>query len=386
MWVIKTDAAGKVAWQQLLGGTNQEIAHSVSATADGGCTLGGYSGLPAGGIFLTSGYGSDDGLIIKLSASGAVQWYKVLGGSSSDIIYSIQQTGDGGYIAAGYTTSSNSGGVSGIFSNGNADAWIVKLDIAGNVQWQKLLGGSASDVVNSIIQTPDGGYIGVGTSASSNTGTLLGVSNNGGDDVWVIKMDIAGNLEWQRLLGGASSDRVNGYSGAAVKRTGDGGYIIGAQSASSNSGSLTGFTNNGAGNGTADFWIIRLNGFGSLQWQKLLGGTNDENCNGVIQTADGGFVAVGSSASSNTGTLGSYTSNGGTDAWITKLDNLGNLQWQKLLGGSSVDAASSITQINGGFAVAGYSISAGTGYLTGLSGNGGYDGWFFKLDMYGNTY
>ncbi|RYE17990.1 MAG: hypothetical protein EOP51_22890, partial [Sphingobacteriales bacterium] len=98
MWVIKTDAAGKVAWQQLLGGTNQEMAHSVSATADGGCILGGYSALPAGGIFLTSGYGSDDGLIIKLSASGAVQWYKVLGGSSSDIIYSIQQTGDGGYI------------------------------------------------------------------------------------------------------------------------------------------------------------------------------------------------------------------------------------------------------------------------------------------------
>ena len=386
MWVMKTDAAGNLEWQKLLGGIYQDAAYSVNATSDGGCIVAGHSISPVGGIFTTPGYGANDGVIIKLNAAGSVQWYKLLGGSGLDGLASVQQTADGGYIACGNSLSSNTGGLTGITGNGGSDAWIVKMDNAGNIQWQKLLGGNVFDALTSIIQTSDGGYIGVGSSSSSNIGTLLGVSNNGGSDVWVIKMDNAGNLEWQKLFGGTLGDYADGFSGAAIKKTGDGGYIVGAYSISSNTGSLTGITNNGAVNGTADCWIIKLNGFGSLQWQKLLGGSADEKCYGIIQTTDAGFVAVGYSESSNTGNLTGYTSSGYIDAWIIKLDNSGNLLWQKLLGGSGIDITCMVTQVSGGFAVAGYSNSAGTGYLTGLSGNGGNDGWFFKLDMFGNTY
>ncbi|RYE21824.1 MAG: T9SS C-terminal target domain-containing protein [Sphingobacteriales bacterium] len=381
VWVMKTDAGGNIEWQKLLGGTSYEFAYSVSATTDGGCILAGYSLIPSGGIFTGPGYGGNDGLIIKLNAAGTLQWYKVFGGSGSDLLFSVQQASDGGYIACGITYSSNSGSLTGITINGASDAWVVKMDNAGNVLWQKVLGGANTESLNSIMQTPDGGYIALGQSNSSNTGTLLGISNNGGTDVWIIKLDASGSLQWQKLLGGASEDDLGGYS-AAVKRTSDGGYIVGAYSLSSNSGTLTGAVNNGL----SDYWLIKLDGFGNLQWQKLFGGNGYEYCYSVIQTTDGGYVMTGYSTSSNTGTLTGYTSNGATDAWIIKLDNLGNLQWQKLLGGIGGEIAYVITQINKGFAVVGSSLSAGSGYLTGLSGNGGSDGWFFKLDMFGNTY
>ncbi|RYE17989.1 MAG: hypothetical protein EOP51_22885 [Sphingobacteriales bacterium] len=387
MWVMKTDAAGTVEWQRLLGGVSYESGYSVNATSDGGCILAGISGNPSGGIFTGApGLGLEDGLLIKLNATGSVQWYKVYGGSSWDMLYTIQQTADGGYIACGNSSSSNTGSLSGINTNGVEDGWIIRIDNAGNILWQKLLGGNNTDYLYSIAQTPDGGYIASGTSSSSNTGTLMGVSNNGSYDAWIIKLDATGNLQWQKLLGGTSTDYTDGYSGSALKRTTDGGYIIGGYSSSSNSGTLTGLTNNGPVNTTYDFWIIKLDGFGNLQWQKLLGGSNIERCVAVIQTADGGYVATGESSSSNSGTLAGYISNGNVDAWVIKLDNLGNLRWQKLLGGTNPEITNAIVQINGGFALAGNTGSMGTGYLTGLSSNGGNDGWFFKLDMYGNTY
>ncbi|RYE20777.1 MAG: T9SS C-terminal target domain-containing protein [Sphingobacteriales bacterium] len=382
MWVMKTDAAGNLEWQKLLGGINADFAYSINTTSDGGCILAGTSTVPSGGIFSAPGYGMVDGLIIKLNAEGGLQWYKLMGGSNSDYLLCIQQTTDGGYIACGYTTSSNSGTLTGITGAGANEGWIVKMDNAGNVIWQKLLGGTSSETLYAIIQTPDGGYLVAGNSMSSNTGTLLGVYNNGAYDIWIIKLDAGGILQWQKLLGGSANDNSMGFSGGAVKRTSDGGYIVGAYSSSSNSGTLTGITNNGL----VDLWIIKLDEFGSLQWQKLLGGSEGDYCYAIIQTTDGGYVAAGYSASSKTGTLSGYTSNGQSDAWIIKMDNTGNVQWQKLLGGSSADIAYSITQISGGFAVAGHSNSPGTGYLTALSGNGGIDGWFFKLDMFGNTY
>ncbi|RYE13709.1 MAG: T9SS C-terminal target domain-containing protein [Sphingobacteriales bacterium] len=387
MWVMKTDALGTVEWQRLLGGINYDVAYSVSATSDGGCILGGFTDSPSGGIFTGApGFGFQDGLVIKLTATGGMQWYKVFGGSQIDILLTVQQTTDGGYIACGNSGSGNTGSLLGINSNGYNDGWIIRMDMAGNVLWQKLLGGTSDESLASIVQTLDGGYIAGGESSSSNTGTLQGVTNNGANDAWLIKLDGNGNLQWQKLLGGSLAEKIAGFSGATLKRTMDGGYIVGAHSSSSNSGTLTGLTNHGASSGYFDYWIIKLDGFGNIQWQKLLGGHVHDYCYGIIQTADGGYVATGASASTNSGNLAFYISNGADDAWIIKLDNLGNIQWQKLLGGTGADVIYSVVQINSGFALAGSTTSIGTGYLTGLSGNGGYDGWFFKLDMFGNTY
>src|SRR5205807_1686369 len=114
--------------------------------------------------------------------NGNILWQKLLGGSNNDYAQSIQQTIDGGYIVAGYSNSSNTGTLTGFTNNGIYDSWIIKLDGSGNIQWQKLLGGSGSDFAYSIQQTTDGGYIVAGYSFSSNTGTLAGFTNNGSND------------------------------------------------------------------------------------------------------------------------------------------------------------------------------------------------------------
>ena len=121
-----------------------------------------------------------------------IQWQKCLGGSNEDRAFSIQLTSDGGYIVAGDTESIN-GDVSD--NHGNRDAWVVKLDNTGNIEWQKCLGGNNNDIARCIIQTSDGGYIATGDTYS-NDGDVSG--NNGVSDAWVVKLDGTGNIEWQK--------------------------------------------------------------------------------------------------------------------------------------------------------------------------------------------
>ena len=253
----------------------------------------------------------------------SILWQKCLGGSEYDVAKSIQQTTDGGYIVAGYS-SSNNGDVSG--NHGNHDYWIVKLDSSANIQWQKSLGGTADDDAQSIQQTIDGGYI-VAGSSKSNDGDVSG--NHGYGDYWIVKLDFSGNIEWQKSLGGSGGDYA--YS---VQQTSDRGYIV-AGTSSSNDGDVSG------NHGSWDYWIVKLDSTASIQWQKSLGGTDDEYGYSIHQTSDDGFIVAGSSESNDGDVSGNHAY---SDYWIVKLDFSGSFEWQKSLGGSSSDVATSIQQ------------------------------------------
>src|ERR1700750_1494601 len=136
--------------------------------------------------------------VLQAQTAPAIQWQKSLGGSNGDQIHSIQQTSDGEYIAAG-NSSSTDGDVTGNHGNGDSDYWIVKLDASGAIQWQKSLGGTAYDNANSIQQTSDGGYIIAGESNSTD-GDITG--NHGNSDYWIVKLDASGIIQWQKSLGG----------------------------------------------------------------------------------------------------------------------------------------------------------------------------------------
>jgi hypothetical protein len=262
-----------------------------------------------------------------------IDWQKTLGGSSPDHATSIQQTTDGGYIVAGYS-SSDDGDVTG--DNGSYDSWVVKLDAVGNITWQKSLGGSGDDRAYSIQQTANGGYIVVGWS-DSNDGDVIG--NNGDFDYWVVKLDAVGNITWQKSLGGSGLDRA-----WSIQQTTDGGYIIVGQSFS-NDGDVTG------NNGWADYWIVKLGVSGNIIWQKSLGGSSYDYAHSIQQIADGGYIVAGRSKSNNGDITGN---NGGYDFWIVNLDASGNITWQKSLGGSGADAAYSIQQTtDGGYIIVG---------------------------------
>ena len=307
-------------------------------------------------------------LRIAVCAQPSIQWQKCLGGTNQDVATSTKQTTDGGYIITGYSYSNN-GDVSG--NHGNWDIWLVKLDGLGNIQWQKCLGGTGDDFGRSVDQIADGGYIVTGYT-DSNDGDVSG--NHGGfslGDVWVVKLDSVGNIQWQRCLGGTNDDAA--YS---IKQTIDGGYILGGCT-SSNNGDVSGI------HGNRDIWVVKLDDLGNIQWQKCLGGTLVENSYSIQQTVDSGYILVGETFSNNGNVIGNHGGvNNPNDIWVVKLDGLGNIQWQRCLGGTSNDNGYSIQQtFDGGYILIGQTQSNNGD----VSGNhGSFDVWVVKLDNLGN--
>ncbi|MBB6369252.1 T9SS type A sorting domain-containing protein [Chryseobacterium shigense] len=355
-WVVKLDASGNMQWQKSLGGSGADTAQSVRQTSDGGYIVAGYS-LSADGD-ITGNHGNFDYWIVKLDTSGNIQWQKSLGGSSNDSAQSIQQTSDGGYVVAGYSMSAN-GDVTG--NHGGSDYWIVKLDISGNIQWEKSFGGSGEDEAMSIQQTGDGGYIVAGSSVNSTDGDVT--VNHGNYDYWIVKLDTSGNIQWQKSLGGIGNDIAR-----SIRQTFDGGYIVAGISSDSIIGETPTYP------GIPDYWVVKLDGAGNVQWHKLFGGSGHDNAEAVRETVDGGYIVAGWSVSTDGHVTGNH---GNRDYWIAKIDNLGNLQWQKCLGGSNVEYLSSIEQTNDD----GYIISGGSFSTNGdVSGNhGSLDFWIVKL-------
>jgi len=289
--------APAIQWQKCLGGTESDYANSIQPTPDGGYIVAGFTNSTNGDV--TGKHGGYDAWVVKINSTGSLQWQKCLGGTSFDEAKSIQSTPDGGYIVAGYTQSTN-GDVTG--NHGGADAWVVKLSSTGSLQWQKCLGGTGADEAWSIQPTPDGGYIMAGYTDSTD-GDVTG--NHGLNDAWVVKLSSTGSLQWQKALGGMNGDFAN-----SIKPTPDGGYIVAGYNYSNN-GDVTG------NHGDADVWVVKLSSTGSLQWQKCLGGTYTDIAQSIQPTPDGGYIVAGDTKSTD----GDITGNHGDfdDAWVVKL-------------------------------------------------------------------
>ncbi|MEP6711758.1 MAG: hypothetical protein ABJA37_05040 [Ferruginibacter sp.] len=311
-WVVKLDANGNIIWNVLLGGDQPDFANSIQQTSDGGYILGAYSYSSANGDVTATNKGLDDFWVVKLNATGVVQWNKLLGGNGEEVLNAIKQTSDGGYIATGSTTSSANGDVTGTIS-GIFDFWVIKLNSIGNAVWNKSIGGNQEEIAYSIQQTSDGGYIVAGNSTSSASGNITG-TNNGLLDYLVVKLDATGNISWNKLLGGNADETA--YS---IGQTTDGGYIVVGTSSSSASGDVT---QNSYGQG--DGWIVKLNATGTIVWSKLYGGNQADIVTSVQQTTDGGYIIGGYTASSANGSV-IGTNHGGDDFWILKLDANGNI-------------------------------------------------------------
>ncbi|MEO5673996.1 MAG: T9SS type A sorting domain-containing protein, partial [Chitinophagales bacterium] len=302
----------------------------------------------------------------KIDSLGNLEWQKCLGGNDIDVAGSVRVAQDGGYIIAA-STRSNNGDVSD--THGGADAWVIKLDINGNLQWQKCFGGSGDEFTESIRNTSDGGYIFAGGCTSSD-GDVSG--NHGDQDSWVVKLDSLGNIEWQKSLGGSSSD-----GSAEIETTIDGGYIVSSTSFSNDSDVLDhhGF------NTFSDCWIVKLDGIGNIEWSKSLGGTNPDiggNDRSILPEIDGSFVVIMTTMSTN----GDVTFNHGLeDYWLVKLDQLGSILWNKSFGGSQSDYAYAVALApTGGYILSGTSNST-DGDITNSLGN--IDYWMINTDTAG---
>ena len=368
-WVAKINAIGALEWQKSLGGKYSEYALSIEQTNDSGYIIAGYSTSNDGDVSGHHGaiINSGDYWIVKLNSLGVIQWQKSLGGSDGDYATTIHQTSDGGYVIAG-RSNSNDGDVTVHHDtiSSNSDYWIVKLNSIGTIQWQKSFGGTYDDWTFDIQQTKDSGYI-VAGGASSNSGDItghLGTTDN--PDYWVVKLNSIGVLQWQKSYGGTEWDNAK-----SIQQTIDGGYIIVGESFSTD-GDVTG------NHGSNDLWVVKIDSTGVIQWQKSLGGSNTEYPNSIKQTSDSGYVVVGYTASNDGDVTNLHdTTNNYTDYWVVKLNSGGVLQWQKTLGGIGFDMATSVLQTtDSGYIVAGRTFSNNCD----VSGNhGSYDYWVVKL-------
>jgi hypothetical protein len=370
-WIVKIDSSGNIQWQKSEGGSDMDYGESIIQTSDLGYIIAGASRSNDGDVTYNHNPLRDDYWIIKLDTSGNLLWDKSLGGSNFDHAYSVQEITNNGCIIAGYAISNDSD-VTG--NNGYRDYWIVKIDSSRNIHWQKCYGSTSYDDAFSILKTKDGGYI-VAGNASANNGNVTGYHGNNATchDAWVIKLDSSGNLQWQKCFGGSSTDGA--YS---IQQTFDGGYIFSGYTYS-NDGNVSG--NHDTTSGTSDFWIVKIDYLGNIQWQKCYGGSDGDQAFSIQQTNDRGYIVAGKTNSNDgdiTGFHGIITgSDLYNDIWIVKLDTIGNLQWQKCIGGSHDDQASTIKETNdGGFIVIGNTYS-NDGDVTGNHGAADY--WAVKL-------
>jgi hypothetical protein len=355
-WVVKFSHTGDLVWQRTYGGSEWDVAHCIRQTDDGGYIVGGTSHSVDGDVL--DGHASGEFWIMKLSETGEIQWQSLLGGSDWDNLSSIQQTSDGGYIAIG-TTMSIDGDVFGF--NSYFNIWVVKLSKVGIIQWHKVLGGAHQDTGMDIVQTSDGGYVFASFTLSNN---IFVFGNHGDGDAWIVKLSADGDIEWRKAYGGTEFE-----SATSIIQTSDGGYVF-VGTGSSTNGDLT--ENKGGG----DFWIVKLTASGAIQWQKTYGGSGYECAFAIQETSDGGYIVGGGSESTDGDLTGSH---GDFDYWLLKLNSQGALQWQKAMGGTQYDYIDDVWETtDGGFLVSGIS-SSNDGDVTDHYGVDNFDYWIVKL-------
>ena len=309
-------------WSRTYGGANAEgwdnIYPLAFQTSDGGFLITGST--------TSYGAGSNDAYLVKTDANGNMQWQKTYGGPLNESACMVCKTSDSGYAIMCTTNSYGAGG---------NDFWLLKTDANGNLQWNKTYGGTGVDNGYQVYQTASGGYI------------LFGETNSfgaGGYDLWVVKTDAAGNMQWNKTYGATSNDMASMLILAA-----DGGYAVASWSTSF---------------GGYKAWLVKTDSSGNMLWNKTYSLGAASWANTAIQTADGGYAMIGVTVTTR------------RDAWLVKTDSSGNMLWNKTYGGTGDDTGWNLVQKDDeGFAIVGVTSSFGAG---------GVDGWLIMTDSSGN--
>ena len=320
IWLLMIDSNGSRVWDKPFGGPGIDVGAEVQRTSDGGYIIAGYT--------TSSGAGGKDAVLVKTNPNGDAEWMRTFGGRGDDVASSVREANDGGYIFAGST---DSHGI------GKGDLWLVKTDQSGVEEWNRTFGGPGDDEGLAMLEAEDGGYLIAGRTDSY---------GSGGYDGWLIKTDHEGAIEWERTFGGSKQD---GFTSIETAR--DGGYVI------------CGFSNS-FGAGDYDVWLIKVGSEGNLEWSTTFGGSAGDFGNSVRGSDDGGYIVSGWTSQS-----GSRTSP--DEALLIKVSSNGTEEWRKSIGGDGVYSGISALQTrDGGYLLSGFSNQHSAG---------GFDFWVMKL-------
>jgi hypothetical protein len=319
-------AASSTMWSQTYGGSLDDTAAAIVQTGDGGYAIAGTT--------CSFGAGSADFWLIKTNSTGNMEWNQTYGGPASDVAVAMVQTGDGGYAIAGQTYS---------FGAGDSDFWLVKVDSSGSIQWNRTYGQTTADVAASVIQTSGGGYVLAGYLTDSNASR----------DLWFVKTDSFGNMQWNRTYGGAGYDYAN-----SVVQTSDGGYA------------LAGTSDSFSDDMSSEFWLVKTDLNGNVEWNKTYAEQKSNSAQSVIQTSEGGYTLAGHTARGIVDT---------PDVWVINVDSDGNMEWDVTWAPTEPALTNSMIQTSDG----GYAVTGWTSSLKGFPGLSSYM-FLIKVDVNGN--
>ncbi len=347
---------GLPGWNQTYGGTDYDDGYSVVQAGDGGYAIAGT----------TCSFGDEwgDVYLVKTDSNGNMEWNQTYGTAEYDYGESVVQAGDGGYAIAGTTYSVGAD---------EYDFYLVKTDADGNMEWNQTYGGTNWDLGYSVVQAGDGGYAIAGETRSFGAG---------GGDVWLVKTDVDGNMEWNQTYGGTNYD-----GGSSVVQTGDGGYAIAGETES-------------FGAVYTDFYLVKTDSNGNMEWNQTYGTAEYDYGESMVQAGDGGYAIAGQTGmmpwdiyfvkTDSSGNMewnqtygewgtfdygfsvvqtvdGGYAIAGTTgymgnpDFYLVKTDADGNMEWDQTYGGTDMDYGRSMVQtVDGGYAIAGYTFLGGT--------------------------
>jgi hypothetical protein len=371
-WITKTTTQGVKLWDKRFGGDAMESLAKVLATPDGGYLLCGDSYSGVGYDKSEDSRGESDYWVVKVNTQGIKQWDKRYGSSSYDQLKSAIITPDGGCLLVGTTFGKYPSGDRTVMLAGGPGIWVVKLDAAGNKQWDKAFGSSGASYAVDIVSLAGGGYALGGVISGTGGDVTATPYDNAATDYWVVGLDAAGTKQWDRLYGGSYYDRLD-----AMLATADGGLLLGGVSMSPVSGDKTQY------DVQKDWWMIKVDAQGTRQWDQVYGPPRPSNSttlsNHLVtmqQTSQGGYLLAGYS--------GWYGPASDPDDvpyryWLINATATGAVRSQQILSGNRDNVAAGLVQQGTTLWLVGSSASDVGGSRT-AANRGSSDFWAVKYD------
>lgn len=352
-----------ILWSHKFGGSGADVPNSIKFTADGGTIAAGYTTSKDGMVGFNSNREYWDLWVVKISKCGDMQWQRSFGGNDYESARDIIVTSDGGYLVLGETNSTDGDVTPGY--GGTKDIWLLKLDKDGNLQWQKRLGGTGLDIGNNIQLMPDGNYL-IAASTSSNDGDFTGNhSTTGYTDGALMKIDPSGNVLWTKCFGGSKNDEL-----LDIEIIGEKIYVAGY--ANSIDGDIPASQKN------YDVWLLCTDLNGTKSFSKIYGGSQNDVAYSMCIGADGTLALAGYTTSNDGNVTGAK---GSQDFWILNISTTGVLKWQQTAGGTDTEYANAIiADGDGGYIAGGISYSE-DGDVHNQKDQGDY--WVIKLNAIG---
>ena len=367
-WIYKTDFDGNIIWSYTYGGLASDKLQDLIITQDGGFIMAGTSSSNNGAFKSEDSRGGDDIWVVKVDANGLFIWDATFGGDQIEFVSTIIQSQDGSYFFGGWTESLISGEVSSSSRGGQFDYWLCHIDINGNFLYDRRFGGNNNDQIFDLTQIPGGDIIMTGLSNSNMSGEKS-QNSFGSQDIWTIRMDMAGTIIWDRTYGGLQDEQ-----GWTVDYLPSGELLMSGFSRSGATGNKT-----SENIGGADYWLLKTSLDGDLIYDRTFGGTGEDETR-VLRINEKGLYYIGGRSTSGIGGDKSESNRGALDYWLIIVDDDGDVKYDKTLGGNNIDLFRGLEILdNGGIICAGYTASNTSGDITDTS-NGTNDNWVVFLD------